>query len=331
MAGTDYRTGKDFKTRYAPIKSLGGGMSKVLLAEDKEYKRKVVVKFFDYEANKKYDTNVVDELALRFALETEVSAQLNHPNTVRVYETGTIAGTFPFITMEHIDGRDLGKAIPSIRESQLFKLDEFLMLAYEICDTIDIAHQKGIINRDLKPANILLGKYGALKVIDWGIAKILNKQKEKAKENENISLIQVNAQVHTMEGVVMGTEAYMAPEQRVGLEADQRTDIYLLAGIFYHAITGQPPIITARNKVDMRQIILPELKDIINTCMQTDPDNRYQTAEELKKAVKNLLSTIINEKYKSTGIFSNMFKTKKTREKPEPLILSDIVKKWAGK
>ena len=329
MAGTNYASGKEFKARYRTIKNLGGGMSKVLLAEDMEYKRNVVVKFFDFEARKKYNTKMVEDLANRFALEAEVSSQLNHPHTVRIYENGTIADTFPFITMEFVSGITLSKAIKAMREINQFKLDEFLLMFYEICDTIDVAHQKRVLNRDLKPQNIMLGKYGALKVIDWGLAKILDgPQGETAKADDNVSLLNVNAQVHTMEGMMMGTEAYMAPEQRVGAEADERTDIYLLAGILYHGATGRPPELTKRNKVYTRKIIVPELKEIVETCMKPDPDDRYQTAEELKEALKNLLSYMQSERYiVETGLWSRL-RRKKPTEMPEPLILSDIVKKW---
>ncbi len=329
MAGTNFASGKEFKARYRTIKNLGGGMSKVLLAEDMEYKRNVVVKFFDFEARKKYNTKMVENLANRFALETEVSSQLNHPHTVRVYENGTIADTFPFITMEFVNGATLSKAIEVMREINKFKLDEFLLMFYEICDTIDVAHQKRVLNRDLKPQNIMLGKYGALKVIDWGLAKILDRpQGETAETDRNVSLLNVNAQVHTMEGMMMGTEAYMAPEQRVGAEADKRTDIYLLAGILYQGATGKPPELTKRNKVDTRKIIVPELRDIVEICLKSDPDDRYQTAGELKQAIKGLLNYIQSERYVvNAGLWSKL-RRKKPTEMPEPLILSEIIKKW---
>ncbi|MBD3304288.1 protein kinase [Candidatus Woesearchaeota archaeon] len=320
--------------------SLKGGMSKVRWATDLEYSRKVVLKFFDFTKEKEYREmhgaktakRLVQDLAARFQLESEVSAQLNHPHTVRVYEAGTIAGYAPFMTMEFIDGQDLEKAIEFVRASQQFQDEELLLIFYEICDTMDVAHKKRIINRDIKPANVLLGKYGALKVIDWGLAKILTSQQTKTPgADDKISLLNVNAQVNTIEGAIMGTEAYMAPEQKVGMAADERTDIYLLAGILYEGLTGEPPIRDRRNRIDTSKVALQELRDIVEKCMQTDPDNRYQTAEELKTAVKDALGSILSERCVSeVGLLSRWLGKKKSGDIPEPLILSDVVKKWTG-
>lgn len=320
--------------------SFKGGMSKVRWATDLKYSRKVVLKFFDFTAEKQYrETHgaktakrLVKDLASRFELESEVSAQLNHPHTVRVYEIGTVAGYAPFMTMEYIDGQNLENAIEFVRASQQFQDEEFLWIFHEICDTMDVAHKKRIINRDIKPANVLLGKYGALKVIDWGLAKILTSQQTKTPgADDKISLLNVNAQVNTMEGSVMGTEAYMAPEQKVGMAADERTDIYLLAGTLYQGLTGKVPQRDNRNRIDTKKIAVPELREIVNKGMQTDPDNRYQTAEEFKIAVKDALAIMLSERYVSEiGLLSRWLGKKKSGDIPEPLILSDIVKKWTG-
>jgi len=340
MAGTDFANGKEFKARYRPIKNLGGGMSKALLAEDREYRRKVVAKFFDIDAEKEYRKKhgvktarrFAEDLAARFALEAEVSAQLNHPHTVRVYEVGTIAGYAPFMTMEYIDGRELSKAIKFVQKARLFQNEEFLLMFYEICDTVSVAHRKRIINRDIKPENILLGKYGALKVIDWGLAKLLDGPGTKISTTDaNVSLLNVNAQVNTLEGSVMGTEAYMAPEQRVGAAADERTDIYLLAGVLYNGLTGNLPERDNRNRIDTSMIAVPELRELVNKGLQTDPDNRFQTAEEFKTAIKDALAILLSERYVSeVGLLSRWIGKKKSGDVPGPLILSDIVKKWAG-
>ena len=318
---------------------LKGGMSKVRWATDLKYSRKVVLKFFDFDAEKQYRKDhgeatarrLAKDLAVRFALEAEVSAQLNHPHTVRVYEQGRIGGQFPFITMEYIDGKDLSQAIKAVRNAQQFNTEEFLLMFYEICETMDVAHRKLIINRDIKPANILLGKYGALKVIDWGLAKMLDSsQREIVGADGKVSLLNVNAQVNTMEGTVMGTEAYMAPEQRVGAEADERTDIFLLAGLLYHGLTGTPPKRDSKNRINTNRIAVPELREIVNTGMQSDPDDRYQTAEELQTAVKEALALMLSESYAAeVGLWSKLIGTK-PKDMPEPLILSDVVKKWVN-
>ena len=316
-----------------------GGMSKVIWVIDRKYSRKVVLKFLDVKSEKKYKeenpeytTEFVKKLAAdlsaRFSLEAEVSAQLNHPCTVRVYETGIIANTFPFIAMECVDGRDLEQGITAVRKAGQFKLEEFLLMFYEMCSLMEVAHLKRIINRDLKPRNVILGKYGALKVIDWGLAKMLQ-DNPAVQANTNVTLLNVGVEVNTLENISMGTPGYMAPEQRFANGvADERTDIYLLAGILYSAVTGREP-----HKTDGTPNLKfeSEAKDIITKGLAWDPGDRYQTAGEMKEDVRGLLGEILTQQYNpQASRWSNILRRKSSIEAPEPLILSDIVKKWAG-
>jgi serine/threonine protein kinase len=330
-----------FKERYKKIKDLHGGMSTVLLAKDMKYKRKVVVKMFD--PGKGDNLVIMQELAERFDLEAEISAQLNHSNTVRVYEAGRINDVYPFITMEYIDGRDLHKALAHVKQNDLFSLDEFLMIFYQICEPIRVAHEKGILNRDLKPQNILLGKYGDLKVCDWGIAKKLeNKQSQ-----EEVSLLDIGVQVMTAEGVVMGTPTNFPPEIIRGDSADERTDIYLLTSILYEAVTGHPPFSTKSedyyrrmrdddHEFDKSKLFIQEVRDIIELGMQTEQNNRYQTVADLQEDVLAFMNLNLIESYtpEQTGtVISRIFSSSKkssSKKEPQRLILSNIVKKWAS-
>jgi len=336
-----------FKERYKKIKSMHGGMSLVLLAKDMKYKRKVVVKMFD--PNQGDDFAVMQELAERFDLEAEISAQLNHPNTVRVYEQGQIAGRYPFITMEYIDGQDLHDALSFARKNKLFSLEEFLLMFYQMCEPIKIAHEKNIINRDLKPKNILLSKYGDLKVCDWGIAKIL--QKEQGEQNEQVSLLDIDAEVRTAEGVVMGTPSNFPPEIIRGHPADERTDIYLLTSILYEAVTGHPPFSVEPtdyyrrmrdddHEFDKSKLFIPGIRQIIELGMQTEQENRYQTVAELQTDVLTFMNQLLRsgqtpEEHASSitqRIFRLVKKPAQIEERgPARMILSDVVKKWARK
>jgi len=333
-----------FKERYKKIKDLHGGMSTVLLAKDMKYKRKVVVKMFD--PGKGEDLVIMQELAERFDLEAEISAQLNHSNTVRVYETGRINDRYPFITMEFIDGRDLHKALAHVKQNDLFSLDEFLMIFYQICEPIRVAHEKGILNRDLKPQNILLGKYGDLKVCDWGIAKSLGKTKD-AQNPEEVSLLDIDVQVMTAEGIVMGTPTNFPPEIIRGNSVDERTDVYLLTSILYEAVTGHPPFSTEptdyyrrmrddAHEFDKSKLFIPGIRNIIELGMQTEQDNRYQTVADLQADVLGFMNLNLRESYAPeqtrTAISRFFSSSKKTESKKEPqrLILSNIVQKWAS-
>lgn len=336
-----------FKERYTLLKDLNGGMSKVYLARDNKYKRKVVVKFFDPKVST--DPNAIEELIERFALETEISAQLNHPNTVKVYETGKIGGHAPFITMEYIDGHDLDKIIHYVKQTGEFSIPEFLMIFYQICEPIEIAHHKGILNRDIKTKNVLLGKYGDLKVCDWGIAKHVQKE-TKIKGKQEGSLLDIDAQVMTLDGVLMGTPSYFTPEQIRGEEVDEKTDIFLLTSILYEGITGHPPysdkkeaylkrMVDDDHSFDTSKLFVPDIADIILTGMAVEKEDRYRTVGHLKREIKAALNALSLERCKEQEtekkqtIFTKFFgKTlpapRTTKENPGQLILSDVIKKW---
>jgi len=336
-----------FKERYTLLRDLDGGMSKVYLALDNKYKRKVVLKFFDPKVST--DPNAIEELIERFALETEISSQLNHPNTVKVYETGKIGGHAPFITMEFVDGYDLDTAIKYVKQTGEFSIPEFLLIFYQICEPIEIAHNKGILNRDIKTKNVLLGKYGDLKVCDWGIAKHREKE-NKIKGNQEGSLLDIDAKVMTLDGVVMGTARYFTPEQIRGEEIDEKTDIFLLTSILYEGITGHAPysdkeeaylkrMVEDDHSFDTSKLFVPDIADIILTGMAIEKEDRFRTVRHLKREVKTVLNALSLERYKEQEtekkptIFAKVFSKPKavprtTKENPEQFILSDVIKKW---
>jgi serine/threonine protein kinase len=223
---------------YQLVKEIArGGMGQIHLGDDPQLKRQVAVK--------------VSTLAYagedpRFAKEAEVLAQLAHPNIVPIYNRGTDAQGRPFYSMKFIKGRTLQAVLNAIREGDAAALREYpraalLTIFRKACDALAFAHSKRILHRDLKPENIMVGEYGEVLVMDWGLAKV---QGERQENSGSTRAQDTGDYGMTLEGEVMGTPQYMSPEQANGMVADLdvRSDIYSLGGILYAILTLRPPI-----------------------------------------------------------------------------------------
>src|SRR5262249_52658322 len=175
-----------------------------------------------------------------------VTGQLEHPGIVPVYELAKRPeNQQPFYTMRFVQGRTLSAAAASFHEQRsagragLLELRALLNAFVTVCNALAYAHARGVVHRDLKGENILLGEFGEVIVLDWGLAKVLGQ----AEEGTPVQVNEDPALQATLEGQVMGTPAYMAPEQAAGQveRIDTRTDVYGLGAIFYELLTGQPP------------------------------------------------------------------------------------------
>ncbi|MBW3004643.1 serine/threonine protein kinase [Candidatus Woesearchaeota archaeon] len=350
--GQDYPTKDHLLARYSPVKKQPaslkkGGMSLIHLVYDKVHKRPAVLKFYDPSVAG-FNQDTLDNLAVRFDLEIEVSTQLHHPNSITVYEVGRYGGSFPFIVMEYIEGRNLARALAHVHESGEFNLEEFLLMLYQICDPLETGHEKGIIHRDLKPGNILLGKYGEIKICDWGLAKKIDPSEiPKDSGKKSTSRLDLAANVHTLPGFRMGTLSYLTPEQIREESVDQRTDVFLLTAILYEAVVGEPPYSSENvdclrrerdddHSFDTSKLYIPGVREIILTGMAVEKEDRYQTVGELKRAVKDVLDDLLNDKIKikpvaDSGLIGKILQRRQEtqQERLERMILSDIVKKWA--
>jgi Tol biopolymer transport system component/predicted Ser/Thr protein kinase len=185
----------------------------------------------------------------RFEREARAVAALNHPHICHLYDVGP-----DYLVMEYIEGTPLKGPLPA---------DQALKYADQILDALDTAHRNGIVHRDLKPGNILLSKQG-IKLLDFGLAQMNPGPGDPTM---------------TQTGMVMGTPAYMAPEQREGGRADARSDIYSFGCVLYEMATGK------RVSAD-RPAAAPPFEDILRTCLENDPDERWQSARELKHALR---------------------------------------------
>lgn len=242
-----------------------GGMGVVFKARQRSLNRLVAVKILP--------PSVGDDPAFaeRFTREAQFLARLNHPHIVQVYEFGQTDESFYFI-MEYVDGVNL-RAL--IREGTL-KPEEALKIVPQICEALQVAHDEGIVHRDMKPENILLDKKGQVKIADFGLAKLLGQA----------------GTDFTLTGTqqVMGTLHYMAPEQMQGSrDVDHRADIYSLGVVFYEMLTGQLPI--GRFEPPSKKVLVDvRLDEVVLRSLETEPDRRYQHASQVKTDVEAISS-----------------------------------------
>lgn len=268
-------TPQHLSDRYELGEILGfGGMSEVHLARDTRLHRDVAVKVL------RADLARDPSFYLRFRREAQNAAALNHPAIVAVYDTGeaeTPNGPLPYIVMEYVDGvtlRDIvhGEGpIPPRRAIEIIA---------DACQALNFSHQHGIVHRDVKPANIMISKNNAVKVMDFGIARAL------ADTGNSV----------TQTAAVIGTAQYLSPEQARGETVDARSDVYSLGCVLYEILTGEPPFIgdspvaVAYQHVREDPIppsrrhtgISPELDAVVLKALAKNPDNRYQTAAEMR-------------------------------------------------
>ena len=208
---------------YEIVSPLGaGGMGEVYLARDTLLERLVALKFLPLEIS-----NDPQRLR-RFTQEARAASALNHPNIAHIYELGEADGA-RFIAMEYVEGKQLDQ---KINHSPL-RIAEILQIAPQIADALSEAHSKGIIHRDIKAANIVLTNRGQVKVLDFGLAKVV--------ANNPIAEPDVSTQLRTSPGIVIGTVPYMSPEQALGHDIDHRSDIFSLGIVLYEMATGRLP------------------------------------------------------------------------------------------
>jgi serine/threonine protein kinase/Tfp pilus assembly protein PilF len=259
-------------SHYKILEKIGeGGMGVVYKAEDTKLKRIVALKFLHPDLVR--DTEAKE----RFVQEAQAAAALDHPNICTVHEINESDGQ-TFIAMAFVEGQSLKD---KIKTGQL-ELDEALDLTSQVAEGLHAAHKKGITHRDIKPANIVLTKEGLAKIMDFGLAKL----------SWGVDL--------TKTATIMGTVAYMSPEQATGERVDQRTDIWSLGCILYEMLAGRRPFKSTHDQAAIYSILNDEpepitrvrsdvpvgIEKILQTCLQKDPHNRYSDMEALISYLK---------------------------------------------
>jgi serine/threonine protein kinase len=240
-------------SHYKIISKIGaGGMGEVYLADDTELERQVALKFLPPQLCQDEDCRK------RFKREAQAVAKLNHPNIITIYEVAEYQGR-PFFAMEHVEGNSL-RALLKQPEPDL---DCIIEVTLKVCDGLGKAHQTGIVHRDVKPSNIVIGADGRPKLLDFGLAAI-----------EGLDKV-------TKTGSTLGTIGYMSPEQIQGKEVDQRSDLFSLGVVLYEMITGRLPF-RGDNEASVMNAVLNDA---------VEPLARYKS--DIPDELQNILSKLL--------------------------------------
>src|SRR5580692_3899222 len=266
----------------API--AAGGMGQVYQARDTRLDRIVAIKVLP--ADKVADA----DRKQRFRQEAKAASSLNHPNIITIYDIGSENG-IDYLAMEFVAGKTLDQLTPR----NGMRIGEMLGYSAQVADALARAHQAGIVHRDLKPSNVMVSSDGLVKVLDFGLAKLMQPAAGKDEETKTMAAL-------TGEGAILGTTYYMSPEQAEAKPVDGRSDIFSFGAMLYEMATGQRPfqgqsqaavlaaILREEPKAigDLRPDVPSELTRTITRCLRKDPARRFQHMDDLKVALEEL-------------------------------------------
>jgi serine/threonine-protein kinase len=261
-----------------------GGMGEVYRARDGRLKRDVAIKILPPEFARDPDR------LLRFRREAEVLASLNHPNIGAIYDFHE-AGDTQFLVMELVEGETLADRL----HRGPLPVEDALRIAVDICDALDAAHEKGIIHRDLKPANITIARDGRVKVLDFGLAKAM----EPARAGGTMANSPTLSLTATQAGIILGTAAYMSPEQAKGFDVDRRSDLFSFGCVLYEMLTGRQPfqgdtvpevlasvLVREPDLNALSPTLNPRLVELVQRCLHKNPKRRWQAAGDVREELE---------------------------------------------
>src|SRR6266699_398034 len=296
---------------YRILRKLGsGGMGVVYEAEDTKLGRRVALKFLPEDTRR--DTQALE----RFLREARAASALNHPGICTIHAIEEHDGR-TFIAMELLEGQTLDRVIPL----GTLPIPRTIDIGIQLSDALDAAHKRGILHRDIKPANIFVTDRSAVKILDFGLAKLL--PEHNANFGGETTLGDPETLLLTSPGTAVGTISYMSPEQARGEELDPRSDLFSLGGVLYQLTTGKLPFPGSTSAIVFDNILHhapvapitlnpgapPELERILNKALEKDRDIRYQVAAELRADLKRLQRELDSGKFTSVSASSGRIPT----------------------
>src|SRR3972149_5065039 len=262
-------------SHYKILEKIGeGGMGEVYLAEDTKLKRRVSLKFLPEELTRN------DERKQRFVQEARAAAAIQHPHIAAVYDVDEADGR-TFIAMEYVPGESLRKTI----ESGKLDFRRSLELGFQIADGLAKAHEKGVVHRDVKPDNVLISEDGYAKIIDFGLAKLLEPIVPSTEDSGDME-----TRLKTRDGLVMGTVSYMSPEQARGETIDARSDIFSFGVLFYEMISGRSPF-QKKSVAESLSAVLHETPPALSSSTELPP--------AVRRVLRKALAKNVSERYQS--------------------------------
>src|SRR6516225_2363683 len=266
-----------------------GGMGEVYRARDLKLKREVAIKILPDEFARDSDR------VSRFQREAEVLASLNHPGIATIYDLQEASG-LRYLVLELVEGDTLADRL----KRSAFSLEEALNVAKSICEALEAAHEKGIVHRDLKPANVKITSDGKTKVLDFGLAKAIEAGPASAVLSNSPTMLS-----GTMGGHIIGTAAYMSPEQAKGRPVDRRTDIFAFGCVLFEMLSGRPAfdgedvmeilaqVVTREPDWDQLPASVPKrLRELLRLCLQKDTKKRRRDAGDLILDIDHIMAEL---------------------------------------
>ena len=320
--------------RYQILGEVGrGGMGAVYSIWDPDLRRRLAMKVVLGRPQKDGTTSIPELQLARFLEEAQITGQLDHPGIVPVHELGLDSERRVYFTMRLVKGRDMEELCKLVREGREgWTLTRAIGVVQRVCEAMAYAHDKGVVHRDLKPANVMVGRFGEVYVMDWGLARVLGREDShdmRLRDGDTTMLNLVRTErfesrdaglepeLVTMDGDVIGTPAYMAPEQARGELSlvDARSDVYSVGAILYHLLAGHVPFVPPGEKLDNYAVwrkvrkgppeplaerapdAPPELVAIAEKAMARDPRERYRSMQELSEDLHSYVENKVVRAY----------------------------------
>jgi len=266
--------------RYRIERELGqGAMGTVYLGVDPKINRQVAIKTLDYQ---QIDTDQLPEVKERFFREAEAAGRLNHPGIVTIYDVGE-ESDLAYLAMELLDGKDLSHACHS---DKLLPLPRVIEILHQVALALDYAHRQGVVHRDIKPANILLPENGQVKVVDFGVARVIASSK-------------------TETGLILGTPSYMSPEQVAGKKVDGRSDLFSLGVVMYELLSGEKPF--------QGESLAALMYNIANCKYRPLADLQPKLPKACREILAKLLQKTLSRRFKSAALLAGELATLQRR------------------